>query len=178
MSLTRETRFLFSCGGPRGILGRPLTLRAALRSRCMARTRSMDDGRRACESHTRHTRADRDTDTDTDIDTHTALPSAGRETRARRSLVAGAHAASPCTDMVGARPPPPLALELRLAAAERRRGRSQPCRRLLRRNRGRPLFSMKNIKPKHASPAHNAARGARGPSNAPRSEESQHRARQ
>ena len=104
--------------GPRGILGRPLTLRAALRSRCMARTRSMDDGRRACESHTRHTRADRDTDTDTD--THTALPSAGRETRARRSLVAGAHAASPCTDMVGAKPPPPLALELRRAAARSR----------------------------------------------------------
>ena len=67
-----------------------------------------------------HDTHDRDTDTDTDIDTHTALPSAGRETRARRSLVAGAHAASPCTDMVGAKPPPPLALELRRAAARSR----------------------------------------------------------
>ena len=77
---------------------------------------------------TRHTRADRDTDTDTDIDTQTALPSAGRETRARRSLVAGAHAASPCTDMVGAKPPPPLALELRRAAPPVRVPRSAEIR--------------------------------------------------
>ena len=60
------------------------------------------------------------TGTQTQTQTHTALPSAGRETRTRRSPVVGAHAASPCVAKVGAEPPPPLALEKRRAAARSR----------------------------------------------------------